>query len=205
MEIQIAHLVMLYMILLGPLKLVAPFARATANADKALLRQIATRAAFVSTLVCVVVAGLGGFLMTRFHLSVGTLTIVMGAFLLQWAFVTALELPGPGAMTPEEPTKALAVFPVSLPGIIPPQGLALLILSADLVIQANTGSDLFTVMTIILIVMGLNWLFMIATPFLMKGPGPVILAVLSRSFAVVIATIAVQIILFGLRDLGIVA
>jgi len=204
MEIQIAALVAMYMILLGPFKLVPVFARATAGADKALLRLIATQAVVISTLVCIVIAGLGGFLMTRFSMSVGTLSIVMGIFLFHWAFATALALPGPASTTPEEPTKALAIFPVSMPGIIPPQGLALLVLSADLVVETNTGSGLLTVIAIILIVMGLNWLAMIATPFLLKGPGPLILGVLSRSFAVVIAAIAVQVILVGLRDLGIV-
>ena len=49
MEIQIAHLITLYLIVIGPLKIIAPFAVATANADPSLTRQIANKAFVHST------------------------------------------------------------------------------------------------------------------------------------------------------------
>ena len=62
-----------------------------------------------------------------------------------------------------------------------------------------------TIVILILVVMVLNWLFMLAIPSLMKFPGPGFWRVVSRVTGVIIAAMALQIILFGLRDLGIVS
>jgi small neutral amino acid transporter SnatA (MarC family) len=153
----------------------------------------------LSMIISLVIAALGGFLMSRLNISVDTLAIVMGIFLGHWALQTALAQTVP----PEQPTIEVAIFPVSLPVIIPPQGVALLVLSTEIELEAHAGYGLLLVMALIVVVMFLNWLFMLAAPSLMKFP--VIWIIVGRIVAVIVSALALQIILFGLRNLGIVA
>ncbi len=206
MEIPIPLLVTLYLIVLGPLKLIGPFARMTANADRTLERQIAIRAFASSTIISLVIAGLGGYLMSRLHLSAGTLAVAMGFFLAHWAVRNALAQTGQmSPPPPDQPSIRLAIFPVSIPVIIPPQGIALLVLSTDLQIETHFVNGLLLVIVLILAVMGLNWLCMLAARPLMKFPGPVFWEIFGRVVAVILSALALQIVIFGLRDLGIVA
>lgn len=202
MEIPTTILITLYIILLGPLKVIVPFARTTANADRGLRRQIATRAAALSTVVSLVIAGLGGYVMSRFNLSVGVLTITMGFFMGHWAVRNALAQPVQGSPSPDQPTTALAIFPVSIPMIIPPQGIALLVLSTDLLIETQFLDGPLFVAKLILAVMGLNWLFMLAAQSLMKFPGLAFWGIVGRIVAVIISAMALQIIFSGFRGLG---
>ncbi len=57
-------------------------------------------------------------------------------------------------------------------------------------------------MALIVVVMFLNWLFMLAASSLMKFP--VFWIIVGRIVAVIVSALALQIIHFGLRDLGIV-
>ena len=155
MDISITHLATLYMIVLGPLKVIGPFAMTTLNADRALQRQIAWRAFLLSTVISLVIAALGGFLMSRLNMSVGTLAIVMGIFLGHWALQTALAQ-NVQTTPPEQPNIEVAIFPISLPVIIPPQGVALLVLSTDIELEAHAGYGLLLVMALIVVVMLLN-------------------------------------------------
>jgi multiple antibiotic resistance protein len=202
MEISIIHLATLFTIVLGPLKVIGPFAVTTRNADPALKRQIASRAFVLSTIISLVIAALGGFLMSRLNMSTGTLAIVMGFFLGHWSLQTALAKNAQAA-PPELPTIDVAIFPISLPVIIPPQGVALLVLATDLELEAHAGYGLLLVMALIVVVMFLNWLFMLAAPWLMKFP--VFWIIVGRIVAVIVSALALQIIIFGLRNLGIVA
>jgi multiple antibiotic resistance protein len=172
------------------------------NADRALQRQIAGRAFVLSTIISLVIAALGGFLMSRLNMSVGTLAIVMGFFLGHWALQTALTQNTQTA-PPEQPTIEVAIFPISLPVIIPPQGIALLVLSTDIELEAHAGYGLLFVMALIVVVMFLNWLFMLAASSLMKFQ--VFWIIVGRIVAVIVSALALQIILLGLRNLGIVA
>jgi multiple antibiotic resistance protein len=206
MELPIGHFITLYIILLGPLKVFGIYAKATAHADKKLKLQIANVSVKLATLVCVLVAGLGGFLISRFELSIGALAIVMGIFLGHWAWGRAMgiESPREEVPNPEEPTKALAITPIAFPGIVPPQGVALLVLSSTMVFEAYGQSDMLIVMAVLLGVMAANWIFFVSATALMKFPGPLFWMLLSRSLGVVAAVLALQVILFGFRDLGII-
>ena len=203
MDTPLPFLVTVFVIVLGPFKLIAPFVRATANADPALTRKIARRAFAWATVTAFVIVGLGGYLMSRLELSNGAVWVTMGFFLAHWAVRNAVAEEGQGPPTSAEPSLQLAVFPVALPGIIPPHGIALLVLAGDLQIESGLVDDLL-LYGLILSVMGLNWLCMVGAGRLMRFPGPVPLAIASRVVAVILSASAVQVILRGLRALEIV-
>ncbi len=63
MEIALSTIITMFIIMLGPVKLILPFAHATANADGALKREIALRAALWASgvaLICLLAGGLRG-------------------------------------------------------------------------------------------------------------------------------------------------
>jgi multiple antibiotic resistance protein len=206
MELPIGHLITLCFILLGPLKVFGIYGQATVHADRALRLRIANVSVILATFVCVLLAGLGGFLVSRFELSIGALAIVMGIFLGHWAWGRAMGINAPAEKVPnpEEPTKALAITPIAFPGIVPPQGVALLVLSSTMAFEAHEQSELLTVIAILLGVMAVNWIFFVSATALMKFPGLLFWMLLSRTLGVVAAVLALQIILFGFRDLGII-
>jgi len=205
MEIEIAVLMTLYGILLGPLKVLGPFAVTTAKADEQLMRRIAFRAFGLSTGISLLLAVVGGFLMSRLNLSVGTLAITMGAFMGHWAVTNALAPPSQSPPSPpDDPSIAMAVIPITTPAIIPPQGVALLELSSNLEIQAHSHYGLVLVVGVIVGVMLLNLLFMLYHRSLIKFTGAIFWQVLGRLLAVVLSAAALQIILGGCRELGIV-
>jgi small neutral amino acid transporter SnatA (MarC family) len=137
---------------------------------------------------------------------IGALAIVMGIFLGHWAWGRAMGINAPAEKVPnpEEPTKALAITPIAFPGIVPPQGVVLLVLSSTMAFEAHEQSELLIVIAILLGVMAVNWVFFISATVLMKFPGLLFWMLLSRTLGVVAAVLALQIILFGFRDLGII-
>ena len=207
MEIQLAKLITIFFLLVGPLKAFAIYGNAATHADKSLRFYIANASVALATFVALLLALAGGFLMSQFDLSMGTLKIVVAIFLAHWAWGRAMGIPSPQEVVPnpEAPTKALAIIPVAFPGILPPQGIALLVLTSTMAIEAGglVQSNLLIVIKMIVGVMVLNWIFFLSFWALMKFPGPVFWMLLSRSLGVVGFGLSLQIALNGMRDLGI--
>lgn len=205
MVVSISILIMLYMVMLGPFKLIGPFYINTLHADNDLRRKIALKAVVLSTVVSITIVAIGSYLTTRLNLSLDVLTIMMGFFMAHWSVQNALAKPGQPIKPPENPTIDLAIFPVALPEIIPPQAIALLVLSSSIHVDEmeNQMSSVMTIGLIILGVMVLNWLAMITAPALMKFP--VFWGIVARIVAVLLAAVSLQIILSGLNSMGLIS
>lgn len=204
MEIQIAHIVTLYAIVLGPLKVIGPFALSTAHADPILTRQIANKAFMMSLLITVIVAVVGGYLMSRFHLSVGNMSIIMAFFLANWAIDQALGKQ-PSTPSPETPDISLAIMPITIPWIIPPQGVPMLVLSSSLVIEGYEAHSLYFVGALLLAIMVLNWVAMILAKPIVKFTGMIFWVIVLHVWSIIILGLAMYLFLYGLRDLGVLA
>lgn len=205
MVVSISILVTLYMVMLGPFKLIGPFYINTLHADKNLKRKIALKAVVLSTVVSFIIVAIGSYLTARLNLSFDVLTILMGFFMGHWSVQNALAKPGQSIKPPENPTIDLAIFPVAMPEIIPPQAIALLILSSNIHVDemGNKMGSLMTIGLVILGVMVLNWLAMITAPALMKFP--VFWGVVARIVAVLLAAVSLQLILSGLNSMGLIS
>ncbi len=208
MDIPSAQLITLYFILLGPLKVFGIYGQAATHADRPLQLYIAHMSVAVATAVAIVLVLAGGFLMSRFDLSAGTLAVVMSVFLAHWAWGRSMgiEAPTEKVSNPENPSKLLAISPIAFPGILPPQGVVLLILSSTMVIESDgfVRSDLLTVIGLVVGVMFINWISFLSVGALMKFPGRIFWMLLSRTLGVVAAALSLKILLFGLRDLGLI-
>ena len=86
MEIALTTIITMFMIMLGPVKLILPFAQATANADTALKREIALRTVLWGGSVALLCLLVGDFVVEKFLLSQGTLMIAISFFLVTFAY-----------------------------------------------------------------------------------------------------------------------
>lgn len=203
MEISTSILVTLYVIMLGPLKLIGPYALVTAGADSKLRLKIINKAVIVSTITALLLAVLAGYLVSKLNLSLGILAVIMGIYMLVWAFANSLGRIGDDATKIEEISVKLALFPLAFPGIIPAHGIALLILSSTLEGKSNWFENIQFTLVLIVSVMLINWLFMLALPRLLKFTGVIFWKVLGRVLAVILSAAALQIIYSGMKLLNI--
>lgn len=207
MEVGLSVLITMYMIILGPVKLILPFAHATANADAALRGQIALRATLVSGGVALISLLLGDYVVEKFLLSDGTLLIAVSVFLMPFAYslahVGTHAAAGDAPPPPETPTKELAIFPISFPGVIPPQGFGLLILSTQLQYPDATLDGLLLLVVLTVTVMVLNLVVMIGARAILKVTGRLFWILLCRFLAPLFVAMAVHLFLTGFNQTGI--
>jgi multiple antibiotic resistance protein len=209
METTVATIITMYMVMLGPIKLILPFAHATANIDAALKREIAIRTTLWGGSVALICLLVGDYFVTKFLLSGGELAIALSFFLL--TFAISIANVGDPAQTadasppPEKPTKDLAVFPLAFPGVIPPQGFALLVLSTQLKLSDATYEGLIPLIVLILIVMAANFACMLGAGAILRFTGRNFWLLLSRFLSPVLLALSVHYFFFGLNEIGIIS
>lgn len=208
MEIGLSTLITMYMIMLGPVKLILPFAHATANADAALRREIALRTTLWGGGVALLCLLAGDYVVENFLLSEGTLMIAISGFLMVFAYSLAhvgdparsSDAPPP----PAAPTKELACFPLAFPGVIPPQGFGLLVLSTQVDYSDAALDGLPLVITLVAAVMALNLVVMLGAGAILRLTGRMFWLLLCRFLSPLFVALSVHIFLTGLRETGVV-
>lgn len=208
MEIGFGILVTMYIIMLGPVKLILPFAHSTAHAPDKLRKQIAFKATVWGACVAFICLAASEFVVQKFLLSDGTLMIAISFFLA--AFAYSLAHVGDPAMTkggaapPENPSKDLAIIPLAFPGIIPPQGFGLLVLSTQLsyVDAPIDGLPMLFLLTALMMIA--NYGFMIGARAILKFTGRTFWILLVRFLSPLFIALSIHIFLRGLEASGIV-
>lgn len=206
MEVTLNTLITFYLIMLGPVKLILPFSHATANAGPSLKREIALRTTLWGGGVALICLILGDFVVERFLLSTGTLKVALSFFLAAFAYklanvgdpAQAVDVPPPA-----EPTKALAIFPLAFPYVIPPQGFALLVLATQADYSDAPFGGLMLLFVLTIIVMLLNLVCMIGAGAILRVTGRVFWVLLCRFLSPVFIALAVHVFLKGLEERGI--
>jgi multiple antibiotic resistance protein len=192
----------LFVVTLGPFKLLAPFAAQTRELEPAALRPVALRVFVLS----VVVLGAGGYagreLAALWTISRPALLIATGIIFFLVALNFVLEQYEP----PQAPTRALPAQPMAaalqltFPTVVTPYGVAALI-----ALLAATR-DVFRegmIFGAVLAVMLLNLGAMLVARRVMQGAPLLALRLLAAMLGVLQVALAVEIILRALHDLGI--
>jgi multiple antibiotic resistance protein len=155
-------------LMLGPFKIIGPFAKITLGATPELTRQIAFRAIIFSSIVLLIAAFLGARIMSNFNIPMPILAISGGIILFLVALLNIIKQFGTSLSNEENvinPTLNMALNPLAFPTIVTPYGIAavivLLALSPDL-------SSKLTVGAIVLVIMALNLIFMLITRYIFK-------------------------------------
>ena len=193
----------LFFVTLGPIKLLGPFARATAVLTEAELRAMAVRAAGLATLIAIASAFLGRALLESWQIPLFALRLTAGLILFVVAFrivMQAYEPPAPHP-APGAPVGPPNLMQVVSPMVLTPHGIAALIV---LLVLSHGADRTGVIIATLLVVMLLNLLSMVYVRPLLRTVGPVLLAVGSVLGLLQLA-LAVEIILTALHGLGVLA
>lgn len=190
----------LFFVTLGPLKLLGPFARATATLPADQLRGLALRTAALAAAIAVVGGFLGRSILANWMVDVLVLRFATGLILFVVAFRLVMqqyEAPADTTAPPTEPPRAMQlVFPM----VLTPYGLGAAI--GLLTVSRGTGRS-GLIVAVLLLVMLLNLLAMTFVRPVLRAVGPV-LQVIGAVLGVLQVALALQIMLAALRGLGVV-
>lgn len=196
-----AKLFTLFFVTLGPLKLLGPFARATAAVPDDRLRGLAVQTAALAAAIALGGGFLGRAILANWMVDVWVLRFASGLILFLVAFRLVMQqYEAPDAAVPpaaEPPQAKQLVFPM----VLTPYGLGALI--TLLALSQDTARTLLVV-AMVLVVLLLDLLAMAFVRPILRTADPV-LQVLGAVLAVLQVAVGLQIMLTALRGLGIVA
>jgi len=193
----------LLFITLGPIKLLGPFMQLTRDVDEAKMKGIAVRA-FVLAVIAVLVGGFGGrVLVQNWQISVAALTLAGGImfFLVGLRLVLEQYQPVHAAPAPLPEAPMAAALRVAFPIVVTPYGIAALI---ALLVNSPDAARTTAILAILIGVMAINLVAMLYVRRIMGGVIVLILQIVGAVLGVLQVALAVQMILRGLHDLGMV-
>jgi multiple antibiotic resistance protein len=193
----------LLFVTLGPIKIVGPFAQLTRDTDEAQMKRIAVRA-FVIAVIAVIVGGfVGEVLIKNWKISVPALTLAGGIIFLLVGLSLVLEQyqPAHGAPPPLPEAPMAAALRLAFPTVVTPYGIAAVI---ALLVNSPDAARTASILAILIGVMVLNLLLMLYVRRIMGGVTVIALQIFGAVLGVLQVALAVQLILRGLHELGVV-
>ncbi len=201
---QFSFIFTVFFMLLGPIKLIPSFSGVTRGADRRFKRSVAIWGAVIASALCAFVALAGETILLKYRISIDALRISGGVVLLIAALQVIFQkehAPSPSSSTPA--AVQLAASPVAVPSIVPPAGVAAILLFMMLAPQYPGTPQAVAICLAIMMV--LDFLVMYFIDTVMKTPGlMVVLTVLGSVLLFVQVDLAIQIILVALKSLGVI-
>ncbi len=187
-------------LMLGPIKVIGPFARITQIADPLLAHRIAVRAILFSIFALVLAALLGEGFLERYDMPIPVLALAGGIVLFLVALQTVLQQFTPPARSEGEavvPTLSMAITPVAFPMIVTPYGIAALIVFITL---SPDWEGRLVLGAMLLGIMFLDLVAMLLARHILHFLG-VFLQILGAVLAIIKVALGLQIILNSLHRL----
>jgi len=199
---QLIKFFVVFFVVVEPISLIPLFAGLTQGASAGYKQKMAGKAALIALSICVLFALVGAKFLDIMGISLSSFRIAGGTLL----FLIALEMvfartSGTKSTTPEKEEakmrEDISVFPLAFPFIAGPGALATILLSAG----ELWGKPLLFAgfLAVVALVMIVCWILMLATPRLMQVLGVTGANVMSRLSGVILAALAVQFIVDGIR------
>jgi multiple antibiotic resistance protein len=191
---------------IGPLDVAARLAVLTVNDSAAVRRRTAFRSTFVATVILLVFALLGEVMLKSLGISLAALQIGGGILLLLIGIEMAFAISsGATSTTAEEKQEAatrqdIAVFPLATPLIAGPGAMGAVIL----LMAATDGVIVLklAVVSMLLLMLLLTLLSMLLATHIYRLLGVTGMHVISRVMGVLLSALAVQFILDGIQQSG---
>ena len=200
----IFDLFLLLLIGMGPKIALVPFLDLTKEMDGDTQRKVARRMVQTAVTTALLLAVLGWFLMRLLHFTPGAANIAGGIVLLLLA-LRMLVSPGKDdhheAASGRDPMQ-MALYPLAVPLLLNPAGIAAIVIASS---EITSLAMAVLLIALILLVGAFDWLIFGNMDKLAKHLDPSRLAVTEAVFGVLLAALAVQLMLDGLADLGILA
>jgi multiple antibiotic resistance protein len=199
---QLVKFFVVFFVVVEPISLIPLFAGLTVGSSAAYKRKMAGKAAAIALCICVLFALVGAKFLDIMGIALSSFRIAGGTLL----FLISLEMvfartSGTKSTTPEKEEarsrEDISVFPLAFPFIAGPGALATILLTAG---ETSSNPLLFAgFLGVVALVLLVCWILMLATPRLMKVLGVTGANVMSRLSGVVLAALAVQFIIDGIR------
>lgn len=192
MEFKMQIITFLFL-MLGPFKIIAPFAKITRNAAPKLTRQIAFRASLYSAGALLLAGLLGQRIVSSYGIPIPILALSGGIILFLVALLNVIRQFDTHNIHDDivaEPTISMAMNPLAFPSIVTPYGIAALIVFLSISPDMNAK---ITIGVIVLGIMLINLVVMLLTKYIYK-PIAVIFAILGVVLGVVQVALGLLII-----------
>jgi multiple antibiotic resistance protein len=199
----VAELALVMFVGMGPFKVLVYYLVAIHDAEVAVARRVAVRAVATATITALGLVLTGALLAWLLHFSNDALVVAGGVVLLAYALQLVLRT-GHGAIDGPAPTEEslmrLAVYPMGVPLILNPAGIAAVtIFSAE----AATVGDLGIIAGMIVLLGVLDLVVLVvARPIGPRLPREATL-VLEQLLGVLLAAVAIELIVLGLIGFGV--
>jgi multiple antibiotic resistance protein len=199
---QLIKFFVVFFVVVDPISLVPLFAGLTQGASDQFKRKMAGKAAAIALAICVLFAFGGARFLSIMGITLSSFRIAGGTLL----FLISLEMvfartSGTKSTMPEREEamkrEDISVFPLAFPFIAGPGALATILLTAGEV--WGKPLEFLGFLAVVVVVAAVCWLLMLATPRLMQVIGVTGANVMSRLSGVVLAALAVQFIVEGIR------
>ena len=200
----IFDLFILLLIGMGPKIALVPFLDLTRDLDGETQKKVAKSMVRTGVGTALILVFLGWFLMRLLHFTPGAANIAGGIVLLLLALHMLIS---PGKEDHHEKAAGrdlmqMALYPLAVPYLLNPAGIATLVISSS---EINSLVYLLVLVGLVLLVGAIDWLVFTNMEKLAKHLDPSRLAVTEAIFGVLLAALAVQLMLDGLQELGIIA
>jgi multiple antibiotic resistance protein len=201
---QLIDVFLIIFIGMGPIKALLVYIGLTKDADHTLQRQVAQKAVITATVVALLLLVAGAFFMRILHFTTSALTIAGGLILLILALTIVLS---PAKKEEQEATPdagallSQAIYPLGIPLLLNPVGIvALTVFSAE----AQGLLQLGIIALMVLLVAAIDFGIFLVSHRLDKHLTHERILVLEKLLGILLAALAVQMVLNGLAELGVI-
>src|ERR1700692_1104652 len=199
---QLVKFFIVFFVVVEPISLIPLFAGLTEGATASYKRNMAGKATAIALAICVLFAVAGAKFLDVMGITLSSFRIAGGTLLFLISLEMVFARPSGSRTTMPEREEALkrediSVFPLAFPFIAGPGALATILLTAG---EVDAKPLLFAgFLGVVALVLVICWVLMLATPRLMKVLGLTGANVVSRLSGVILAALAVQFIVDGIR------
>jgi multiple antibiotic resistance protein len=204
-QIPLAELFLTIFIGMGPVKVLLVYLGATQGASKELQRKVAQKTVVTATAVAILLLVAGVLFMKVLHFTTGALNIAGGLILLILALNLVLspaKKEEQSAAPDEEALMSMAIYPMGMPLLLNPVGIvSLTVFSAETQDLLQVG----IIAGMVLLVAVIDYGIFLVSHRLDKYLTHERIMLMEKLLGILLAALAVQMILNGLAELGIIA
>lgn len=198
-----SQILILLVVTLGPLKILGPFVQQTRDLEGEALRRLTLRVFLLSVVSVLVAAFLGSALLVKWGISLAALLLAIGVIFFLVALQMVLAQYGERAEVPPLPQEPwAAALKLTFPTVLTPYGIAAVI---ALLAATDDPARVRLILGLALLVMALNYVFMLFARKIMRGVALLLLQVLGSVLGVLQVALSVQILLWAFAELGVLA